>query len=674
MDEAIEIVAVRATLRTPMAHQLAAIGSPGAADGGRNGAAAEAFSFAAGGPLSFAVIDRAGLAPGARVAGPALITEPTATTYLDRGFSAELDPTGCLLVGSEPGVAAMAEATVGARIDTITTEVVRHSLHSAAEQMKRALMRTAFSPIIYDVLDFAVAIYDDRRRLLSQAPGLPNFLGTMGFCVAGAVDAVGEDTLAEGDIILYNYPYVTGSHQEDMAVVRPVFCDSELIGYTAVKAHFLDIGAKDYFCTDTVDYLQEGTVFPGVKLFEAGERRDDIFRMVTANSRVPKDVAGDLLAEVSGVNTGAAALERVFRRHGRRTFAAAVDEMFDRGERAVRDFLETIPDGRYLGRGEMDDDGVDEGRIPFEIEVVVEGGEVTVDYRRAPDARRGPVNSPLPSTVSATRVAITMLASSRDPGGEGHFHEGHFRPINVLTRPGSMFHPSPPSPAFFYYMADYQAIEVIFRAVAEALPEAVPACSGGDVTTLIWWGEREGTGEPWADGSGNPVGHGGTAIDDGPSAIMHHGEAGTRITPAEVWEAKNPWLLERFELRVDSCGPGRHRGGLGVDMFFRMLEDCWLTCGVERTKNAPWGLQGGGEAMPNRAAVRHPDGSRDVVGKATGLRIAKGSVFELSTGGGGGYGPAAERDPEAIAADVRDGYITEAHAERNYPQYRRTEG
>jgi N-methylhydantoinase B len=293
-----------------------------------------------------------------------------------------------------------------------------------------------------------------------------------------------------------------------------------------------------------------------------------------------------------------------------------------------------------------------------------------VDYTKAPEARSGPVNSPLPSTVSATRVAITMLASATDPGGEGHFHEGHFRPIAVETRPGSMFHPLPPAPAFFYYMADYQAIEVIFRAVADALPDAVPACSGGDVTTLIWWGEFQDTGEAWADGSGNPVGHGATAIDDGPNAIMHHGEAGTRITPVEVWEAKNPWLFERFELRVDSCGPGRHRGGLGVDMFFGMLDDCWLTCGVERTQNAPWGLLGGGEAAPNRAAIRHPDGRHEPIAKATAARIPKGATFELSTGGGGGYGPPAERVAEAIAADVRAGYITEAHAREHYPQYR----
>jgi len=555
-------------------------------------------------------------------------------------------------------------------VDSITTEVVRHSLHSAAEQMKRALIRTAFSPIIYDVLDFAVAIYDRDKRLLSQAPGLPNFLGTMGFCVEAAIAAVGEDGLESGDIILFNYPYASGSHQEDMSVVCPVFLESgEPVGYTAVKAHFLDIGAKDFFATDTVDYWQEGTVFPGVKLYEAGELRNDIFRIVTANSRVPKAVAGDLHAEVAGVHAGAAALRRIVNRHGLPTFDAAVNEMFDRGEAAVGQFIATIPDGRYVGHGEMDGDGVVDERIPFELAVEIAGSEVHVDYRNTPDARKGPVNSPVPSTVSATRVAITMLASSADPGGEGHFHEGHFRPIHVHTRPGSMFHPLPPSPCFFYYMPDYQAIEVIFRAVADALPEAVPACSGGDVTTLIWWGEREDTGEAWADGSGNPVGQGATAEDDGPSAIMHHGEAGTRITPVEVWEAKNPWMFEKFELRVDSCGPGRQRGGLGVDMFFHMLEDCWLTCGIERTKNSPWGLLGGDSALPNRAVVRHADGQRDELTKATGAAIPKGATFELSTGGGGGYGPANDRTPEAVAADIREGYITEEHARRHYPQF-----
>jgi N-methylhydantoinase B len=207
--------------------------------------------------------------------------------------------------------------------DPITTEVIRHGLNSAAEQMKRALVRTAFSPVIYEVLDFAVAIYDRQVRLLAQAPSLPIFMGTLNFCVEAAVEAVGgEDALEPGDIILYNSPYGTGSHPQDAAVVMPVFLGDEgLIGYTTIKGHWLDIGGKEPYSTDTVDVFQEGTIFPGVKLYSKGELVHDIFRMATANSRVPKMVAGDINGEVVGVRTGAAALVRLVERYGLERFS-----------------------------------------------------------------------------------------------------------------------------------------------------------------------------------------------------------------------------------------------------------------------------------------------------------------------------------------------------------------
>jgi len=187
--------------------------------------------------------------------------------------------------------------------DPITTEVIRNGLNSAANQMKRALIRTSFSPVIYEVLDFAVAIYDREIRMLAQAPSLPFFMGTMNFCVEAAVEAVGgEGELEPGDIVLYNVPYGTGSHPQDAAVVMPVFLrDEELIGYTTIKAHWLDIGGKEPYSTDTVDVFQEGTIFPGVKLYSRGELVPDIWKFVVANSRVPKMVAGDINAEVAGV-------------------------------------------------------------------------------------------------------------------------------------------------------------------------------------------------------------------------------------------------------------------------------------------------------------------------------------------------------------------------------------
>jgi N-methylhydantoinase B len=547
--------------------------------------------------------------------------------------------------------------------DPITTEVIRHGLNSAAEQMKRALIRTAFSPVIYEVLDFAVAIYDRQVRLLAQAPSLPIFMGTLNFCVEAAVEAVGgEEALEPGDIILYNVPYGTGSHPQDCAVVMPVFLAGELVGYTAIKGHWLDIGGKDPYSTDTVDVFQEGTIFPGVKLYSRGELVRDIFRMAIANSRVPKMVAGDINAEVVGVRTGAAALVRVVERYGLEMFWESVERMFDHGEAVVRSYFEQIPDGRYIGHGVMDDNGVEDDIVPFELVVEVEGSTVRLDYSRVPDAQAGPINCPLPSTVSGSRIAISMLAG----GGEAP-NEGHFRPIEVVTRPGSMFHPHSPSPCFLYGWPTFQAIETIYQAVAQAMPKAVPACSGGDILGVVWWGTREATGEPWADGSPHPVGQGAHHAGDGANALMHVGEAATRFSPVEVWESRNPWLLEKVELRQDSCGPGKHRGGLGLEMFFHILEDSFVTPVIERTKTPPWALEGGGESRPNAGILRLPDGTRRSFAKATRLGLPKGSTVELHTGGGGGWGPPPERDPAAVRADLREGYISEEHARGHYP-------
>lgn len=549
--------------------------------------------------------------------------------------------------------------------DPVVTEVIRHGLNSAAEQMKRALIRTAFSPVIYEVLDFAVAIYDPRRRLLAQAPSLPHFMGTLSFCIERAVEAVGgEDALDPGDVIIYNVPYGTGSHPQDTALVMPVYLDDrELIGYTAIKGHLLDIGGKDPYSTDTIDVFQEGTLYPGVKLYRRGERVEDIFQIVTANTRVPRMVVGDINAEVVGLHVGAAGLRRVVEQFGAETFWPAVERMFDHGEAVVRSYFERIPDGRYVGHGEVDDNGVDDKPVPFEIAVEIEGSDIRVDFSCVPDVQAGPINCPLPETVSMSRVTIMMLA-----GGNEAPNEGTFRPLQVVARPGSMFHPDPPAPCFLYGWPAHQAMEVVYQAIAKALPAAAPASSGDDPCSLVWWGTREGSGEPWADGSPHPIGQGAHVGGDGASSAMLHSGSGCRFSPVEVWEARNPWLLEKVELAADSCGAGRHRGGLGVDLWFQMLEDSYVTSAVDRTKNPPWGLEGGGEARPNAVTLRAPDGTRSrTFGKATRLKVPKGWTLELATGGGGGFGPPAERDPEAVRADVREGYVSEEHARTHYP-------
>ncbi len=546
--------------------------------------------------------------------------------------------------------------------DPITTEIVRHSLESAANQMKQALIRTAFSPIIYEVLDFAVAIYDRQVRLLAQAPSLPIFMGTMNFCVAAAVEAVGgEEALEPGDIILYNDPYGTGSHPQDAALVMPVFLDEQLMGYTTIKAHWLDIGAKDPYATDTVDVFQEGTIFPGVKLYRRGKRSEEIYRTVLANSRMPREVEGDIKAEITGVRTGAEALVRVIRRFGRTAFDTSVERMFDHGEATVRNYFEQLPDGRYVGSGSMDDNGVDDVQVPFEVALEIDGSTVRIDYSQAPGQQRGPINCPLPSTVSASRVAITMLAG----GGEAP-NEGHMRPIEIVTRPGTLFHPFSPAPCFLCGWPTIQAIEVIYHAIAKALPTAVTACSGGDICGLTLYGIKP-SGKLWTDGSPHPVGQGGHHLADG-GTMMHVSEAATRIPPTEVWEARNPILMEKVELAQDSCGAGMHRGGLGIDFHFQAREAMQATVAIERTRTPPWGLSGGRKGRPNSASLLHPDGTERHLGKVTRLAIPEGATLVYRTGGGGGYGEPGQRTAASVQADLREGYISKAHAREHYPQ------
>ena len=258
-------------------------------------------------------------------------------------------------------------------IDPITTQIIRNSLNSAAEQMKRALCRTAMSPIIYDVLDFAGAIYDNHMRLLSQAPSLPLFMGTLNFCIEEAVKGVGGvDNINDGDIIIYNSPYGTGSHPQDVALVMPVFFESQIIAYTAIKAHWLDIAGKEPYSTDTVDVFQEGTVYPGVKLYSKGELVEDIYKMCIANTRVPNSVAGDINAQAIGVKVGAKALIKIVSKYGLSQFRQATEAIFDAGEMIVKNYLKKIPNGEYTGSGQMDSNGVEEGLVPFDLKVIIE--------------------------------------------------------------------------------------------------------------------------------------------------------------------------------------------------------------------------------------------------------------------------------------------------------------
>ena len=551
------------------------------------------------------------------------------------------------------------------KTDPITSEIIRNSLNSAAEQMKKALVRSAFSPIIYEVLDFASAIYDKNYCMLSQSPSLPGFMGTLSFCVEQAVKEVGgEENIFDGDIIIYNNPYGSGSHSQDAALVKPVFIENKLIGYTAIKAHWLDTGGKEPYSTDTVDVFQEGTIYPGLKLYKKGKLEEDIFKLIKANSRVPKAIEGDLNAQLNGIIAGANALKRIVNKFGYELFYASVLEIYEHGEKLVRKSLEKIPDGTYSGFGQMDSNGVDEGVVKFKISIEVKGSDLILDFTDAPDQQNGPINCPLPSTVSKARVAFSMMAGNGEQP-----NEGFFRPLIVKTKKGTMFNPVSPAPCFLNGWPGLQVIEVIYRILSEKLPEAFPASSGGCLAAAVWWGKREKDGEPWADGAPHPVGQGGFYNGDGVTS-MHHNSAGTRISPTEIWESKNPWLINKIELAKDSCGAGEFRGGLGLDLEFEMIEETFITTVVERTKNPPWGIKDGKAGRANNVQVIKKNGDKFFMPKKSGYKLDKGDKIIFLTGGGGGYGNPEFRKIEKIEYDLKQEYLSKKYVEENFKHFK----
>lgn len=546
----------------------------------------------------------------------------------------------------------------------VVTELIRNSLNSAADQMKRALIRTSFSPVVYEALDFAVVIYDKHIRMLAQAPSLPTFMGTMNFCIEAAVEgAGGVDNLEPGDVILYNWPYNTGSHAQDAAIVMPIFLDDgELVGYAACKAHWMDIAAKDPYCTDTTDIFQEGVFFPGVKIYRRDQMNDDIVAMVKANSRLPDAVMGDINAQVACCRVGAQQLNRIISRFSKPVFDASIEMMYDHAERVARNCIEKIPDGQYTAICGLDNSGVDDVKVEFELKLEISGSEVTVDVTDAPPAFAGPMNCPLPSTVSFARVVIGALSDTLS-----HTNEGHFRPIRVITKPGTMYHPLPPSPCFMFGWGGLPIMEGLTRAIGEALPDLVPARSGSDICALIWWGNREETGEVWASGNILPVGQGANIYDDGGTA-MHLGMAFSHVSPMELLEAKFPWLIRRYEFAADSGGAGEHAGGYGVNMEWQMLEACYFTSTIEQTKFNPVGLNGGESGRPTRAEMVSAEGEVTPFAKVTGKYAPKGSSIRVKSGGGGGHGDPAKRDVAKVKADLLGGYISEEFARKHYPQ------
>jgi N-methylhydantoinase B len=554
------------------------------------------------------------------------------------------------------------------RVDGATVEVVRSYLLAAAEEMRTTLIRTAFNPVIYEVLDFGISIYDARMDLIAEAPGLTFFLGANDYSIAKGVEYVGLENLHRGDVVMLNYPYWNAAHAYDATMFAPVFlpdaedplADGQLLGFVCVRAHWMDLGAKDPgYVLDSTDVHQEGMLFPGTKLWDRGEPVTAIHELIRFNSRMPDLVIGDLHAQVSCLRTGERRLIDVIEKFGHATVAASIERFLDAGEQASREALAALPRGRWTAVDWMDDDGITEDPIRLEVTVTIDDDGFHVDFTGSSDMVRGPVNLPIGATIACARVAFKSLTTPFEPSSSGHF-----RPLTVTAPEGSLFHAVYPAATFTQWTGNL-AVELIAKAVAQGAPERMPACSGGDVPGFMMVGTHPDTGAFSAISNNDVIGWGATAQHDGAGPINHLCQTVAQNTPMEVLEARSGMRFERMEIRVDSGGAGRHRGGVGIRRDIRFVADGEFLSVVKRTRSRPWALDGGHESEPTHVTA-FPGTDRERRLSTRRVQVAAGDLVVLETGGGAGHGDPRSRDPEAVRRDVAQGYVSTETARTIY--------
>lgn len=547
-------------------------------------------------------------------------------------------------------------------MDSSTTSVVHSYLSSAAEEMRRTLIRTAFSPVIYEVLDFGISLYNSDMELIADAPGLAFFLGANDYAIKKGVEHIGVENLQPGDIVILNYPYWSSAHVADVALFAPVFDDNEArpFAYTCIRAHWMDLGAKDPgYVLDSTDVHQEGLILPPIKVYKGGQPDPEILDLIRFNSRLPDTVLGDLEAQVAATRTGIKRLQQIRRKFGREALDSAIRGILDYGERITRKALRAIPNGSWTAEDMIDDDGVDDRLIPLRVKVTVEDEKFTVDFSASPDAVRGPVNTPLGLTQTLCKVALKILTAPTHPS-----NAGCFRPLQVIAPPGNIFHAVYPA-ATYTQWSSMVAMELVFKALTKALPQQIAACSGGDVPGFMMYGNHPRSTEPYAISNNEPVGWGAAASHDGENALNHISTTLVRNTPVEVLEAKTGMYFERVQLRCDSGGAGTFRGGLGIRRDIRFVWPGHFLSITKKSKTPPWSLAGGQSPEPN---AMHLFPGTDQYKKVGTYRtaVAAGDTITSASAGGGGYGDPAQRDPQRVLDDVLDGYVSVEAAREIY--------
>lgn len=552
-----------------------------------------------------------------------------------------------------------------ATVDPITLEVIRHGIVSINDQIDANITRTAFSPYIYEYKDYAVGMTDADGRLIAQCNGgMPVFVAdAVGAAVRDGLKIYGQDRFHPGDVVLCNHAAVQGQHLNNTVMYTPVFAgtDLELIGFFAINCHWIDIGGE-VGTYKASDIFAEGIQYRSVKLWSKGEPIEEVYRIVECNTRYPDELMGDIEAQLGGCLLGRDLTAGLAEKFGLETWRQGLDLILDQCEQASRKRIAAIPDGTYEAESFLDNDGMVEQRIPIRVRVHIEGSDMTVDYSDMPEQVAGRINSGRHGGgVTTARVAFMYLIARGEPA-----NEGTFRPLQLVLPEGTLVSARPTAPMGHYGFPFPTIIDTLIKALEPAMPDEVTGAHFGTYSSVRIYGRRP-DGRPFDCYDSAHGGWGACARHDGsgPYRTMAHGDS--RIIPMELQESLYPFRYEELALREDSGGAGKWRGGMGFRKRYRVLAPCSLWVNFDRIGCPPWGVRGGRDGMPGRVRVfRREGGEPEVYYKADSVALEPGDGVCVEAGGGGGYGPPAERPAELVALDVKRGYVSAESAVEDY--------
>jgi N-methylhydantoinase B len=547
--------------------------------------------------------------------------------------------------------------------DPVTLEVIRSRFDIIAEEMQTALVRAAYSSVV-KAGDASAAIFTARGETIAQATALPGHLGMLVPAVGSILRTFPPAEMRGGDIYILNDPYDGGTHIPDIILVTPVIHEGQVVALCASIAHMQDMGGKvpGSIATDATEIYQEGLRIPPLKFYEEGHPNRTLHRLIEKNVRIPNVVMGDLRAQIAAGAVGYRRLLNLFDEYGQDTVLAYVNELLDRAEMMTRQKIQEIPDGSYSFTDYVDNDGIDlERRIKIQATVTIQGSDISVDFTGTNPQVKGPINCVPSGVLAAVYYVVRAITDPTIPN-----NAGCYRPVQVHLPRGSVVNPNPPAAVSTRSVVMEAVVAVLLGALVKAMPNRIPAASGGNALVMFMGGIDPLTGESYVCPEMGTGGFGARPTRDGID-VLHADVINAMNVPVEAVEMEFPLRVHRHSLWTDSGGAGRYRGGLGYEKVFELLRgESSVTHRGEYHFHAPWGLFGGRPSRKSRSVILRQDGRTEVIPSKQVFILQAGERVHVCTAGGAGYGDPLERPAGTVLADVLDGKVSREAARTEY--------